>query len=69
MSSEPNDVGPLFGGNQPASDHDRQLVYNLLTCAHADRRLTDWDFNQRMAACSQARFFDDLLPLTRDLMV
>ncbi len=68
MPFEPMDVGPLFGGDRPILDYDRQLVVNLLTAAHADRRLTDWDFSVRMNAVYGARTFDDLIPLTRDLM-
>jgi len=69
MYSEPRDVGPLFGGDQRIVESDRQLVVNLLTTAHADARLTDADFSARMSQVYAARFFDDLVPITRDLMV
>jgi hypothetical protein len=68
MSFEPTDVGPLFGGDQPVLDSDRQLVLNLLVAAKADGRLVDWDYSARVAAVYNARTFDDLVPLTRDLM-
>ncbi|MDR2929446.1 MAG: DUF1707 domain-containing protein [Propionibacteriaceae bacterium] len=68
MSYEPMDVGPLYGGDRPILPTDRQLVVDLLTAAHADSRLTDWDFSMRMNAVNAARTFDDLIPLTRDLM-
>ncbi len=68
MAFEPMDVGPLFGGDRPILDSDRQLVVNLLTAAHADGRLADWDLSMRMNGVYTARTFDDLVPLTRDLM-
>ena len=66
--SEPSDVGPLFGGNQPIRESDRQLVINLLTAARNDSRLTDYDYSNRMGWAYSARTFDDLVPITRDLM-
>ena len=65
---EPTDVGPLVGGDQRLSDQDRRLVIDLLTAAHHDGRLGDADFNTRFAAAQRARTFDDMTPLTRDLM-
>ncbi len=43
-------------------------MINLLTAAHADGRLTDWDLSARMNGVYNARTFDDLMPITRDLM-
>jgi len=68
MSSEPTDVGPLFGGDQPVDESDRRLVSDLLTAARAAGRLTDVDYAARMSAMYAARWFDDLVPITRDLM-
>ncbi|MDR0284057.1 MAG: DUF1707 domain-containing protein [Propionibacteriaceae bacterium] len=68
MSSEPIDVGPLYGGDRPILDSDRQLVINLLDAARGDSRLTEYDFAARVARVRAARFFDDLVPVTRDLM-
>ncbi|MDR0489106.1 MAG: DUF1707 domain-containing protein [Propionibacteriaceae bacterium] len=68
MSTEPRDVGPLFGGDRPIRDSDRQLVINLLHSAHADGRLSDYDFHARMQYVYHARTFDDLVPVARDLM-
>jgi len=68
MSAEPMDVGPLFGGNQPVLASDRQLVINLLTAARNDSRLTEYDYNTRLNMVYNARTFDDLVPITRDLM-
>ncbi|MDR0959677.1 MAG: DUF1707 domain-containing protein [Propionibacteriaceae bacterium] len=68
MSFEPTDVGPLYGGDQRITDADRQLVVTLLTAAWHDKRLTEQDYRTRMAAVNNATVFDDLTPLTRDLM-
>jgi len=68
MPYEPTDVGPRAGGDLPASPHDRQLVVNLLVAARAVGRLMDWDFSHRMMIAQTARTFDDLIPITRDLM-
>jgi len=68
MSFEPTDVGPLFGGDQPILETDRRLVINLLNAAQADLRLTAPDYAARMNQAYAARTFDDLVPLTRDLM-
>lgn len=68
MSFEPTDVGPLFGGDRPILESDRQLVANLLKAAQADGRLTEFDFSTRMSRIYLARTFDDLVPITRDLM-
>jgi hypothetical protein len=68
MPIEPLDVGPLFGGDQPALESDRQLVLNLLNAAYADERLGLSDFSARTERVWRARTFDDLVPLVRDLM-
>ena len=67
--SEPSDVGPLFGGNRPILESDRQLVINLLTAARNDSRLTDYDYSTRMGWVYSASTFDDFVPITRDLKV
>ena len=68
MYFEPRDVGPMAGGDQPIQPSDRQLVINLLTAARQDARLTDVDYQMRMNRVYSARYFDDLVPITRDLM-
>ena len=68
MAAEPTDVGPLYGGNRPALDSDRRLVLNLLHAARADQRLAEWDYQFRVDQTHLARTFDDLIPITRDLM-
>jgi len=62
------DVGPLYGGDRPIRESDRQLVANLLTAAHADGRLTAFDLSTRMSQVYLAQYFDDLVVITRDLM-
>ena len=68
MGYEPIDGWPLFGSDQPVLSSDRQLVADLLNAARADSRLDDFDYSARMSRVYTARTFDDLVPLTRDLM-
>ncbi len=65
---EPSDVGPAVGGDLTASDADRDHVITLLTAAQAEGRLTVAERDQRIAAARSAEIFDDLVPLTRDLV-
>ena len=65
---EPSDVGPAAGGDLTASDTDRDHVIALLTAAQAEGRLTAAERDQRIAAARTAATFDDLVPLTRDLV-
>lgn len=65
---EPSDVGPKYGGDIRASDTDRDQVLTVLSTAYAEGRLTKDEHDERLAAATQARTFDDLIPLTRDLV-
>ena len=65
---EPSDVGPAAGGDLTASDTDRDHVIALLTAAQAEGRLTAAERDQRIAVARTAETFDDLVPLTRDLV-
>jgi hypothetical protein len=65
---EPIDVGPVVGGDLTAADADRDHVVALLNAAHAEGRLTAAERDQRMTAARLAETFDDLVPLTRDLV-
>lgn len=65
---EPNDVGPKYGGDIRASDSDRDQVLTVLSTAYAEGRLTADEHAERISAASAARTFDDLIPLTRDLV-
>ena len=65
---EPSDVGPIAGGGMRASDRDRELVADVLNTAFADGRLTSEELDERLHQALAARTFDDLTPLTRDLV-
>lgn len=65
---EPSDVGPAAGGDLAASDADRDRVITLLTTAQAEGRLSVAERDQRITAARTAETFDDLVPLTRDLV-
>lgn len=65
---EPSDVGPLVGGDRAVSESDRQHVITLLTAAHAEGRLNGAERDRRTDEAHQALTFDDLVPLTRDLV-
>ena len=65
---DPSDVAPAAGADLTASDTDRDHVIALLTAAQAEGRLTAAERDQRIAAARTAETFDDLVPLTRDLV-
>lgn len=65
---EPTDVGPAVGGDRTISDSDRQHVITLLTSAHAEGLLDAAERDRRLAEVQAAVIFDDLVPLTRDLV-
>jgi DUF1707 SHOCT-like domain len=66
---EPTNVGPISGGNLRASDADREQVANLLSAAYAEGRLTREEHDERVDQLMAAKTFDDLIPITRDLVV
>jgi hypothetical protein len=66
--SEPINVGPVVGGHLRASDADREQVMTLLSTAYAEGRLTSEEHDERVARVLAARTFDDLLPVTDDLV-
>lgn len=68
MSNEPTDVGPAVGGHLPVSQQDKDQVLHLLQAAHDDGRLTFDELTSRTEAAVAADTFDDLIPLTRDLV-
>lgn len=65
---EPTDVGPAAGGDRVVAESDRQHVITLLTAAHAEGRLTTDERDRRLSEARGALVFDDLVPLTRDLV-
>jgi hypothetical protein len=66
---EPLNVGPISRGNLRASDADRDQVANLLSTAYAEGRLTMEEHEERVGQLMAAKTFDDLIPITRDLVV
>ena len=66
---EPLNVGPVAGGNLRASDADRDQVATVLSTAYAEGRLTRDEHDERLDKAMAARTFDELIPLTHDLVV
>ena len=66
---EPTNVGPVAGGNLRASDAERDQVATLLSTAYAEGRLTREEHDERVDQLMAAKTFDDLIPITRDLVV
>jgi hypothetical protein len=66
---EPTNVGPIAGGNLRASDADRDQVATLLSTAYAEGRLSRDEHDERIDQLMAAKTFDDLLPITRDLVI
>jgi hypothetical protein len=66
---EPNNVGPVAGGNLRASDADRDQVATLLSTAYAEGRLSREEHDERIDQLMAAKTFDDLLPITQDLVI
>jgi hypothetical protein len=66
---EPRHVGPVAGGHLRASDTDRDQVANVLNSAFAEGRLSRDEYDERLDSLLRAKTFDDLVGLTRDLVV
>jgi hypothetical protein len=67
--AEPTNVGPIASGSLRASDADRDQVANLLSTAYAEGRLNREEHDERIDQLMSARTFDDLIPITRDLVI
>jgi hypothetical protein len=65
---EPTNVGPIAGGNLRASDADRDQVATVLSTAYAEGRLTREEHDERVERLMVAKTFDDLIPITGDLV-
>jgi hypothetical protein len=65
---EPTNVGPIAGGNLRASDADRDQVATVLSTAYAEGRLTREEHDERVEQLMGAKTFDDLIPITSDLV-
>ena len=66
---EPRHVGPVAGGHLRASDTDRDHVATVLNTAFAEGRLSREEHDERLDELLRAKTFDDLVGLTRDLVV
>ena len=66
--TEPTGVGPIAGGNLRASDTDRDKVATVLSTAYAEGRITREEHDERLDQVMRARTFDDLVPITTDLV-
>jgi hypothetical protein len=66
---EPSYLGPAAGGNLRASDQDREQVVTVLSTAYAEGRLTRDEHDERLSQAMGAKTFDDLIPITHDLVV
>jgi hypothetical protein len=62
-------VGPPVGGNLRASDADREQVMTVLSTAFAEGRISREEHDERLQQAMAARTFDDLIPITHDLVV
>jgi hypothetical protein len=65
----PHPVRPVPGGHLRASDTDRDRVADVLNTAFAEGRLGRDEHDERLDALVRAKTFDDLVGLTRDLVV
>jgi hypothetical protein len=61
-------AGPVGSASLRASDADRDQVAALLGAAYAEGRLTHDEHDERLGQVLAARTFDDLIPLTADLV-
>lgn len=66
---EPTNVGPIAGGSLRASDADREQVATVLSTAYAEGRITREEHDERLDQVLGARTFDDLVPITSDLVL
>ncbi len=66
---EPTEVGPIVGGSLRASDSDREQVATVLATAYAEGRITRDELDERTEHLLRAQTFDELIPITNDLVV
>jgi hypothetical protein len=62
-------VGPIAGGGLRASDADREQVATVLSTAYAEGRISADEHEERLEQLLKAKTFDDLIPITNDLVV
>jgi Domain of unknown function (DUF1707) len=68
-TAEPDHVVSVPGGHLRASDHDRDQVADVLNTAFAEGRLSREEHDERLDQLVRAKTFNDLVDLTRDLVV
>lgn len=68
MNETPASVERVAAGQLRASDIDRAMVSDVLTTAYADGRITREELDDRTGLVLAAKTFDDLAPITADLM-
>ncbi|HEY5979673.1 MAG TPA: DUF1707 domain-containing protein [Microlunatus sp.] len=66
--TEPSGVGPIAGGNLRAADTDRDKVATVLSTAYAEGRITREEHDERLDQVMRAKTFDELVPITADLV-
>ena len=66
--TEPAGVGPRAGGNLRAAASDREPVATVLSTAYAEGRITREEHDERLDKVMRARTFDELVPITSDLV-
>lgn len=59
---------PTRSGGLRASDADREQVNEVLSTAYAEGRLNREEYDERVDQVLTAKTFDDLIPITRDLV-
>ena len=62
-------TGPVTNGTIRASDADREQVATVLSTAYAEGRLSRDEHDERLTRTMAAKTFDDLVPVTHDLVV
>lgn len=65
---EPRPVAPVAAGGLRASDADRDHVATVLSTAYAEGRLSRDEHDERLEQVLGAKTFDDLIPITSDLV-
>lgn len=65
----PDHVVAVPGGHLRASDHDRDQVAEVLNTAFTEGRLSREEHDERLDQLLRAKTFNDLVGLTRDLVV
>jgi hypothetical protein len=58
----------MTSGGIRASDNDRDKVTDVLHAAYAEGRIDSEEHDERVLAALRAKTFDDLIPLTADLV-